>query len=100
MLHVLKLFFIILRELIFDNKEEAKFNSPKFNTRKFMAMLLLLLSMFGNVWLIQRFYYIATELITTRNELNELKGSIKKQCLEPSIISKSSDQKALIKKPK
>lgn len=71
MLHFAKLVFYLFRELIFDNKEEYDFKSARFNTRKFLILILITLSFVVNVWVIYRFIGVAVELVTTKSTLEQ-----------------------------
>lgn len=68
MSHLAKLIFYLLKELIFDNKDEYDFKSRHFNARKFIILIIISLSFVINAWLISRLYYVATELIECRTE--------------------------------
>lgn len=63
MAHIAKMLFYLLRELIFDNKDEYDYKNIKFNTRKFLILILISLSFFGNAWLFYRFMLLASEHI-------------------------------------
>lgn len=71
MMHIAKLIFYLLRELIFDNKDEYNFKSSKFNTRKFIVLILVCLSLVCNVWLGYRFVTVAKALISTKHQLEK-----------------------------
>lgn len=68
MLHLFKLFWLFIKELIFDSKEEYDFKSKKFNAKKYMTAVLMMCSIVLNIWLLQRFYAAATENIELRKE--------------------------------
>lgn len=55
----LKILYYMLRELVFDNKEEYDYSSTKFNTRKFIVTVMMLLSFSLNAWLLYRFTVVA-----------------------------------------
>lgn len=71
MIQFAKLIFYLLRELIFDNKEEYNYKSVKFNTRKFIVLVLVCLSLTCNVWLGYRFLGVATALIHLRHQVEK-----------------------------
>ena len=71
MVQMAKLIFYLLRELIFDNKEEYNYKSVKFNTRKFIVLILVCLSLTCNVWLGYRFLGVATALIHLRQQVEK-----------------------------
>lgn len=79
MIHILKLFFLVLKELIFDTKEEYDYRSDKFNTKKIMLMVLMVCSFFCNIWLLQRFYVISTDYINYRKEYGACEKAIVKE---------------------
>lgn len=68
MVHLLKLFWWLVKELMFDSKEEYSFKSKKFNAKRWMAAILLILSMFLNAVLTVRFYDVATSHIGLKKE--------------------------------
>ena len=78
MFHLFKLLFLLLRGLIYENQDEMDIKSRKFNARKFIALILLMLSMITNGWLIYRFFSVANEHIA-------LKESITKSC--PQVLT-------------
>lgn len=71
MLNLIKLVFYLMRELIFDNKEEYDFKSSKFNTRKFIVLLIVTMSFIINGWLLYRFVVIANDMIRCRALVDE-----------------------------
>lgn len=73
MLNIIKLVFYLLRELIFDNKEEYDFKSSKFNARKYIVLILVTLSFILNGWLLYRFVAIANDMIRCRALVDEYK---------------------------
>ncbi len=68
MLHLLKLFWFVVKELLFDTKEEYDFRSQKFNSKKVMAALALMLSFFLNIWLLDRFYTVSTSYMEVKKK--------------------------------
>lgn len=74
MTHLAKLIFYLLRELIFDHKDEYNYKSRKFNTRKFITLILFCLSITLNAWIFYRYMLLATEHIA-------FKESCEKRCL-------------------
>ena len=79
MTHLAKLIFYLLRELIFDNKDEYNHKSVKFNTRKFLILILFTLSFLTNFWVFNRFLIVANEHI-------ELQEQVEKRC--PYLLKK------------
>lgn len=69
MFYLLKTIMLVLKEAVFDNKDEYNFKSPKFNSRKVMIFLVLLMSIFINAFMVDRFYKTATLLIKAQEEL-------------------------------
>lgn len=72
MTHIAKLIFYLLRELIFDNKEEYNYKSRKFNTRKFLVLILFTLSIVTNAWMFYRYMLLATEFIDHKEKVEKL----------------------------
>ena len=71
MLHILKMFWFVIRELAFDSKEEYDFKSSKFNSRKVTLAVMLLLSLFLNIWTLVRFYDVSTSYIEVKKTHTE-----------------------------
>lgn len=65
-----KLMFYLFRGLIFDNKDEYDFKSVKFNSRKFIVLLLIVTSFVMNIWLLYRFVQISIELRDLREQVS------------------------------
>lgn len=68
MLHLLKMFWFVVKELLFDSKEEYDFRSKKFNSKKVSVAIALMLSFFLNLWLLERFYDTSTSYIALKKE--------------------------------
>jgi hypothetical protein len=68
---IFKLIFYILRELIFDNKDEADFKSANFNARKFIILIVFCLSVAANLWLMARMVTVAKDLILLRERVEQ-----------------------------
>lgn len=64
-----KLIFYLLRELIFDNKEEYDYKSAKFNARKFIILIIIMLSIFMNIWMLYRFVLVSGDIRQYRTDL-------------------------------
>lgn len=60
-LKAVKVLFYVLRELVFDNKEEYDYRSTKFNTRKFIATSVMMLSIIMNVFTFTAIYKMGLE---------------------------------------
>lgn len=72
--YLLKLLFLVFRELIFDNKDEYDTKSAKFNARKFIVLILIMLSFALNIWLMWRFTDLAGDFIKYKTEARENKA--------------------------
>lgn len=59
MFHIWKIILYVIRELVFDSKDEYDFNSAKFNYRKFTVAIMLGLSLAANVWLTRDYLILA-----------------------------------------
>lgn len=66
MLYIVKLLFYLVRELVFDNKDEYDIKSAKFNTRKFMVLIVVVMTILSNCWL---FYRLVTVTLQYREDL-------------------------------
>lgn len=66
MTYIIKIVVYLLRELVFDNKEEYDFKSAKFNIRKVLVLILIVLSFALNGWLLHRFINVAVQLTDCR----------------------------------
>lgn len=74
MLKLLSIFSYFFKELIFESKEEYDFKSSKFNMRKFLVFSIILMSIFLNIFLMNRVYRLAlanTEYKKTLRTLTE-----------------------------
>ena len=80
----LKVLYYVLRELVFDNKEEYDFSSTKFNARKFIVTVMMLFSISLNAWLLYRFTVIAMNNVTLVRECKSTEVKAKKPSTEPS----------------
>jgi len=61
MIYFVKLVFYLLRELVFDNKDEYDIKSTKFNTRKFILLLLMVMTVLCNFWLFYRLVVVSMD---------------------------------------
>lgn len=61
MFQIIKLVFYVLREMIFDNKDEYDYKSSKFNARKMTFLVLMILSLVLNGWMLYRFIIVSQE---------------------------------------
>ena len=80
----LKILYYVLRELVFDNKEEYDFSSAKFNARKFIVTVMMLFSISLNAWLLYRFTVIAMNNMALVRECKSTEVKAKKPSTEPS----------------
>lgn len=80
----LKVLYYVLRELVFDNKEEYDFSSTKFNTRKFIVTMMMLFSFSLNAWLLYRFTVVAMNNMALLKECQSSEAKAKKPSTEPS----------------
>jgi len=78
MLHLLKMFWFVVKELLFDSKEEYDFRSKKFNSNKVSVAVALMLSFFLNLWLLERFYETSTSYLEVRKEQKVKETEIEK----------------------
>lgn len=78
-------FLVLLREIIFDSKEEYDLTHPKFSFKKVSLYLLVLFSVLSSLYFSYRSVRIATDLIYT-TEVNR-KMQVKLQNLEKYIDS-------------
>lgn len=92
MTQIAKLLFYLFRELIFDNKDEFDIKSKKFNTRKFIVLILVTMSFVINLWLIHRFFVVASDLSAIRKELKSTEAACQ---AEINLILKNSGKKPL-----
>lgn len=84
LLKAVKVFYYMLRELVFDNKEEYDFSSTKFNARKFIVTVMMLISISLNAWLLHRFTVVATNNIALVRDCQLTEVKAKKPPTEPS----------------
>jgi hypothetical protein len=84
-----KIFSLLLyffKEIVFDNKEEYNFKSSKFNTRKFIVLIIVMLSVLVAVTMTSRTYALAK----TNLELKENCEICKKNKVSDSSNDKKS----------
>lgn len=90
MFRILSMLVYFFRELIFDSKEEYDFKSRKFNSKKVLAFVLMLLSFSANAFFMNRIYHLAIDNATLRKEVKELRGEdVKKPPSSPSDSGKT-----------
>ena len=80
----LRILYYMLRELVFDNKEEYDFSSAKFNARKFIVTVMMLFSISLNAWLLYRFTVVAMNNMALVRECQSTEMKAKKPSTEPS----------------
>lgn len=59
MIKIFSLLLYFFKEIVFDNKEEYNFKSSKFNTRKFIVLIVVMLSVLVAVTMTSRTYALA-----------------------------------------
>lgn len=59
MVKIFSLLLYFFKEIVFDNKEEYNFKSSKFNTRKFIILIVVMLSVLIAVTMTSRTYALA-----------------------------------------
>ena len=91
MLHLLKMFWFVIRELAFDSKEEYNFKSNKFNSKKVTLAVMLMLSLFLNIWTLVRFYDVSTSYIEAKKEHAENKDTAEKLVKDNGILLMKND---------
>lgn len=61
-------FISMLRECLFDSKEEGDIRSSKFNTKKFFIMIAIVLSLATNLLAVNRLAQVHKALQTAKNQ--------------------------------
>lgn len=61
MVQLFKFMLYLLREFVFDHQDEYNFKSARFNARKTMVFVVILLSFITNAWLLVRFFMVANQ---------------------------------------
>lgn len=101
MLHLFKLFWFVVKELLFDSKEEYDFRNKNFNSKRFTAAVMLMLSFVMNVWLLQRFYTTSTNFIDLRDKHEVIVLAEKTKSLEVDRLKDQLEEaEATVKKLK
>ena len=59
MVKIFSLLLYFFKEIVFDNKEEYNFKSSKFNTRKFIVLIIVMMSVLVAVTMTSRTYALA-----------------------------------------
>lgn len=70
-----QLIFFALRELIYDTQDEIDFEHPEFNTRKFILLVIIAMSLSLNTWQFHRLYL---NTVKHRTEMRNLE----KTCID------------------
>lgn len=83
-LKAVKVLFYVLRELVFDNKEEYDYRCTKFNTRKFIVTSVMMLSIIMNVLTFTAIYKMGLENARYRKYCSPETGLAKKPPSAPS----------------
>lgn len=93
---LLQWIFFALRELIFNSKEEYDYNSHQFNTRKFILMTVISMSLCLNMW---QFYKLYSAVVHNRSYVKKVERFCQKavekateRCAQtdpPSVLEKS-----------
>lgn len=91
MLYLARLFFYIFKEMVFDNAEESNFKSAKFNARKFMVLVLIMISTLFNAWLLYRFVIVAVEF---REMEAQVKACVEEKEHVPVLAPAKSEKSA------
>lgn len=82
--------FYFIKEMIFDQSEEYKYKSHKFNTRKIVIFLIVLLSVMTNVYFVNKTIILAKEMIDLEIKNNSL---IKENASLKAIIEKNNSSR-------
>jgi len=69
MTYLAKLFFYLLRDLIFENKDEYNHKSERFNTKRVILFILVALSFCLNGWLFYRFVSVSSQYIRYQSQI-------------------------------
>lgn len=86
-MQILAMFFNFIRGLVFENKDECNFKSPKFNIKKVFVLVLLVLSIVLNFFVSAAFIRLGNRYI----ELKEENLKIKKELVQTKA-SKFNEQ--------
>ncbi len=89
MVKIFSLLLYFFKEIVFDNKEEYNFKSSKFNTRKFIVLIIVIMSVLVAVTMTSRTYALAK----TNLELKEnYKSCTKNKGSAPSDERKAKEK--------
>jgi len=73
---MIKIIFMVLsaiKELIFDNKDESDITSTKFNIKKSISYLIIIISFLLNIFLINRLFKVGDKYFKLKEELIYIK---------------------------
>lgn len=65
----LRMLASFIAEIFFDHKDEYTFSSAKFNMKKVMTLVFLVLSLLMNAFLIKSYFDLAERYFTVKGEL-------------------------------
>lgn len=82
MRHFIKLLWLLIRGIVFSDPKEADIRSKDFNPRKFIASIMLLLSIGLNCWQGWRHFDLGREYVTYREFI---------KTNDPALYEKSQD---------
>jgi hypothetical protein len=73
---MIKIIFMVLstiRELIFDNKDESDITSTKFNLKKSLSYLIIIVSFLLNIFLVERLFKVGNKYFQLKEEIEYFK---------------------------
>lgn len=73
---MIKIIFMVLstiRELIFDNKDESNITSTKFNLKKSLSYLIIIVSFLLNIFLVERLFKVGNKYFQLKEEIEYFK---------------------------
>lgn len=62
-----------IRELIFDNKDESDITSTKFNLKKSLSYLIIIVSFLLNIFLVERLFKVGNKYFQLKAEIEYFK---------------------------
>jgi len=89
MFRIITMLVYFFRELIFESKEEYDFKSRKFNSKKVLLFILVLLSFTANMFFVNRIYHLAVDNAKLRKELRDAGHLVSQGKNSPTVSSDS-----------
>lgn len=92
-MRILLMLIHFAQEMIFDSKDEYNIKSPKFNLKKVMVTVILLFSLFTNLFLTYSFVKVAGKYLALQEQHEKLTNPIPEETAKNKDPASSNSQK-------